>query len=303
MWFRVDDKLWGSPKWLALKPGARALWVTAGAWSMDQLTDGFVPTHVVRVLGSRPRDAEELVSCGMWENSDGGFTFHDWHDWQPTRESVINKREQEAARKAEWRAKRAAKRAGEGQSPAGVPDMSLWDNDVSPAGVPDMSRSSRPDPTRPDPTAPKGATSSAARWSESADAIRNADANADRIPDRNADPNAEREREKEREKDTPPPSPDTRDFDDFWAAYPRKVDKGKARKAWSGALRKTDAQTIIKAARAYAQSDDAKREGGKYLKYPATWLNAEAWENGTVVPLRPAAGGLTNRQRNPWMYQ
>jgi len=148
-----------------------------------------------------------------------------------------------------------------------------------------------------------GQAGALARWSESADAIRNADANADRIPDRNADPNAEREREKEREKDTPPPSPDTRDFDDFWAAYPRKVDKGKARKAWSGALRKTDAQTIIKAARAYAQSDDAKREGGKYLKYPATWLNAEAWENGTVVPLRPAAGGLTNRQRNPWMYQ
>lgn len=147
-----------------------------------------------------------------------------------------------------------------------------------------------------------GQAGALARWSESADATRNADRIANRNADASANPNAEREREKEREKD-PPSSPDTRDFDDFWAAYPRKVDKGKARRAWSGALRKTDAQTIINAARAYAQSDDATREGGKYLKYPATWLNAEAWENGTVVPLRPAASGLTNRQRNPWMYQ
>ena len=248
MWFRVDDKLWGSPKWLALKPGARALWVTAGAWSMDQLTDGFVPVHVVRVLGSRPRDAEELVSCGMWEKSGDGFTFHDWHDWQPTRESVINKREQEAARKAEWRAKRAGQRANEDKSPAGVPDMSLWDNDVSPAGVPDMSRSSRPDPTRPDPTAPKGATSSAAR-KRAAHAL---------------------------------PS--------GWEPNEGHILRAKELGV--------NLSRAVETFRNHALANDRRQ-----VDWDRAFYNWLLKETPTVVPLRPAAGGLTNRQRNPWMYQ
>src|SRR6058998_973317 len=43
-------------------------------------------------------------------------------------------------------------------------------------------------------------------------------------------------------------------FDEFWAAYPRKTDKGNARKAWDKAVKKTDAQVIIAAAAALATS-------------------------------------------------
>jgi len=170
MWFRVDDKLWGSPKWLAIKAGARALWVTAGAWSMDQLTDGKVPAHVVPILGGRPSDAKALVTCGLWNETDGGYQFHDWHDWQPTRESIITKRENEAQRKAAWREKRSQKQQESAENDA----MSQRDTDGTTASVPqvshdgptlvpDLSRSSRPDPTRPDPTAPKGAESARKR--------------------------------------------------------------------------------------------------------------------------------------------
>jgi len=63
-------------------------------------------------------------------------------------------------------------------------------------------------------------------------------------------------------------------FEDFWDAYPRKVAKGDARKAYAKALEKTDEQTLIKKARAYANQPDRKDE---FTKYPASWLNAESW--------------------------
>lgn len=145
-WFKVDDKLWGSPKWIATPPAARALWVTAGSWAADQLQDGVIPAHVIPILGGTEEDAMSLVTSGLWDEIDQGWAFHDWDEYQPSRESILDKRAAEAKRKAEWRAKKTGK---SGPSPEGVPEMSQRDNRVSPGGVPNMSRSSRPDPTRP----------------------------------------------------------------------------------------------------------------------------------------------------------
>jgi len=149
-WFRVDDKFWGHPKQTALPAGAVALWVRAGSWSADQLTDGRVPEHMVLMLGAKRRDAQQLVTAGLWAVVDGGYQFHEWTEWQPTREEVHAKRAEEAERKRKWREKRAADKAA---AEASVPDVSQWDNSVASggtdAGVPDLSRSSRPDPTRP----------------------------------------------------------------------------------------------------------------------------------------------------------
>jgi len=61
-------------------------------------------------------------------------------------------------------------------------------------------------------------------------------------------------------------------FDDFWAAYPKKVSKGFARTAWQRALRKAPAEIIIHAAQLYARTAEPP-----YIKHPATWLNAECW--------------------------
>jgi hypothetical protein len=68
-------------------------------------------------------------------------------------------------------------------------------------------------------------------------------------------------------------------FDTFWSAYPLKRDKAKAQKAWRQAIKKADAEAIIAAAVAYR--DDPNRED-KYTKYPASWLNAEAWNDGPL---------------------
>lgn len=143
VWFKVDDKLWGHPKWLGLSPRARALWVTAGSWCGGQETDGRVPSHVLGALGGRRRDAMELVERGLWEADGDDFAFHDWTTFQPSREEQDAKREQ-----ARERMRRAREGRGAGQviSFADRSREHVANERVTSREV----RLTRPDPTRPD---------------------------------------------------------------------------------------------------------------------------------------------------------
>lgn len=67
----------------------------------------------------------------------------------------------------------------------------------------------------------------------------------------------------------------------FWRAYPRRDDKGHARRAWLKALRKAPASDIIAGAARYR--DDPNREAG-FTALPATWLNGERWQDGPLPP-------------------
>ena len=68
------------------------------------------------------------------------------------------------------------------------------------------------------------------------------------------------------------------EFERFWNSFPagRKSGKAKAREAWSKAIRKIDAESIITAAGEYAASEVGR---GEYVKMPATWLNGECWDD------------------------
>lgn len=72
-------------------------------------------------------------------------------------------------------------------------------------------------------------------------------------------------------------------FSDFWKEYPRKKDKGSAVKAFRSALKRAKFDDIVAGAIAYANDPTRKPE---YTKFPATWLNADAWEN----EISPAPG-------------
>jgi len=65
----------------------------------------------------------------------------------------------------------------------------------------------------------------------------------------------------------------------FWPAYPRKDDKGRARKAFLAVVKakKATAAELVNGAMRYAV--ERQDEDPKYTKQPATWLNAEAWLN------------------------
>jgi hypothetical protein len=70
-------------------------------------------------------------------------------------------------------------------------------------------------------------------------------------------------------------------FNEFWNAYPRKIDKAKAFRAFRSALKRTKFEDILAGVVAYR--NDPKRDPD-FTKYPATWLNNDAWENAAAVP-------------------
>lgn len=136
-WFKVDDRFWSHPKTATLSDGATALWIRAGSWSAGHLTDGFVPDSALRFFRARRRSAAELVSAGLWSAADGGFVFHDWDVYQPSKEQVSAKREASKNRVNAWRERNRN----------GVTDASQVENG-----------NASPDPTRtrPDPTLSSG---------------------------------------------------------------------------------------------------------------------------------------------------
>jgi hypothetical protein len=88
-WFKVDDSFHSHPKVLAAAPAALGLWVIAGSWCSANPSDGFVPDYVLlRLLPGSVELAEQLVSCGLWRRTRGGYRFHDWSDYQPTRDEL-----------------------------------------------------------------------------------------------------------------------------------------------------------------------------------------------------------------------
>ena len=69
-------------------------------------------------------------------------------------------------------------------------------------------------------------------------------------------------------------------FDEFWSAYPKKKAKEAARKAWNKLKpNETLGKEIIQAVTDSAKTKDWIKENGKYIPYPATYLNGKRWED------------------------
>lgn len=110
MWFRVNDGLFSDPKWSKTSNISRALWVTAGSWCSAYLTDGNVPRNALRSLGGTAKAAQGLVDVGLWEETETGWLFHDWKEYNPLRETVLQQRAETAARVQKHRQSRQADR-------------------------------------------------------------------------------------------------------------------------------------------------------------------------------------------------
>ena len=69
-------------------------------------------------------------------------------------------------------------------------------------------------------------------------------------------------------------------FEEFWKAYPKKRSKGQARKTWKKLNPGKKLILAIMAGLGKAkQSHDWEKDHGTYIPYPATFLNAEKWED------------------------
>lgn len=80
-------------------------------------------------------------------------------------------------------------------------------------------------------------------------------------------------------------SPSDTDFSAFWEAYPRKVDKKEAIKAWKSTAKARPPLPALLAS--LARQVEAEGWPSEFTPYPATWLRRERWLVEPVVRARP----------------
>jgi hypothetical protein len=201
-WFKVDDTAHAHPKLLKATNAAIGLWMRAGAYAAQHLTEGTVPGVVAQLYGTTPQ-AKKLVSVGLWHEhghtcgrcpqpAPGDYYMHDFLIYNPTKAAVEKDREQAANRQKKAREKAAEVRnqtgnrsdssskansfAGESTTEnlesapnqIGFPDLFAGQDGSSQRDGMDPSRSPRPDPTpttsygSSNPPAPKGERAAAA---------------------------------------------------------------------------------------------------------------------------------------------
>ena len=115
-----------------------------------------------------------------------------------------------------------------------------------------------------------------------------------------------KEKDKEKEKINNKVSKETymREFEVFWAAYPRHTGKQDAYKAFVK-LKPDEAlmQAILSGIERQKQSAQWTKDGGQFIPHPATWLNGCRWEDELPknVPkwANDASHGYTQREYQP----
>lgn len=103
-WVKVDDAMPRHPKLLSLgrdRLPCQGLWLDGMCYSSAYLTDGFVP--VAALERGCEKYAKLLVKAGLWESVDGGYRIHDYHEYQPSRADVTERRRRDAQRQSRHR--------------------------------------------------------------------------------------------------------------------------------------------------------------------------------------------------------
>lgn len=89
--------------------------------------------------------------------------------------------------------------------------------------------------------------------------------------------------------------PSTNDmFDTFWKAYPRKVNKQAAQKAFDKLKPSADLfKAIMAGLENHKKSNQWTRDNGQYIPHASTWLNGKRWED-------ELEGAANTQQRDDW---
>ncbi|WP_073782077.1 hypothetical protein [Streptomyces sp. CB01580] len=177
-WFKVDDTAHMHPKVIKATNAALGLWLRAGSYAAQHLTEGVVPGVVAQLYGTTPQ-ARKLVAAGLWHEHGhtcprcaqppaGDYVMHDFLEYNPTKEKEQARKTGAAERQRRAR-ERAAEERKQRESSANAPrndDDSTAENSESDANAgaffdetagqrhqsqrdgADPSRSPRPDPPR-----------------------------------------------------------------------------------------------------------------------------------------------------------
>ena len=112
----VDDKLATHPK--IFRAGAMlgengpalafSMFIAGLGYAREHLTDGFIPDRFVASCGlvQRPQAVAKALSSravSLWHRTRGGYTIHDYHDWNQKASEIKAKRAAERERKRRQR--------------------------------------------------------------------------------------------------------------------------------------------------------------------------------------------------------
>ena len=85
-------------------------------------------------------------------------------------------------------------------------------------------------------------------------------------------------------------------FAAFWSAYPRKVGKGQALKAYRAATKKADPDRILAGLNRHLTVWASAHTATQFVPYPATWLNGERWADDLAAPASTADAARSEEQ-------
>jgi hypothetical protein len=254
MWMKIDDGLHAHRKTRAViktHPAKRrdaapmGIWVLAGSWAAQNGTDGWVPEDELdRWDEDWEALVDRLVHSGYWwpQNRDGerGYGFNDWHDYNDPAD--LASKSGTYGNHVRWHVNEKRVEPGCEHCPKEPDDR----GDIAPESGGDRGAISGGDSRIPSPPIALPEPEP--------------DPNPTRTPNRScASADAERE------------------FDAWYATYPRKRGKGQAAKAYRAARKKATAETLLAAIEQQAASLISR--GPDYCPYPATWLNGERWND------------------------
>lgn len=118
-WVRVDSNLHSNHKVLALlsaRGGDHALCVFLFGLghSGSHGLAGFIPSAAIGLFHGTKKDASLLVDVGMWDEVPGGFTIHDWSEYQLADEEAAARSEKARnAAEVRWAKQRERERLRE----------------------------------------------------------------------------------------------------------------------------------------------------------------------------------------------
>lgn len=163
-WVRKDDQMPINRKIATLSDAAYRLDDEAICWASRNGTNGVISVDEFGTISPRAtkKNADELVKRRRWHRAEDpactsencapagpdGYVIHDYLDYNPSAEQVLDDRRRKAARQRTWRASRRSTDPPTGASTNGERDASR-DALVDPAP---RARVSRPVPSTPSPS-------------------------------------------------------------------------------------------------------------------------------------------------------
>lgn len=124
-WAKFDDQYPDHPKIVRVGPLGMALHTAATCYCARYLTDGFVPAAMIpRLINldglytisngvtnavTHAELTKELTEAGLFNEAPGGYTVHDYLEYNPPAEQVKQERERTKARQAAWKERHSKK--------------------------------------------------------------------------------------------------------------------------------------------------------------------------------------------------